>query len=115
MFFMFFFVLLYVSTASADESIVLASWYGSPDLEGNPMANGRPFKSTDPTIAAHPTLPLGTKLEIKNPANGRKLKVRVQDRGPYVNGRELDLSRAAAKKLGYATKGVTKLAVSVVD
>ena len=92
-------------------SVVLASWYGSPVLEGNLMANGEPFKSHDKTIAAHRTLPFGTKLRVKNPVNGRELVVTVKDRGPKVRSRRLDLSLAAARELGYTRKGVIKLAV----
>ncbi|HVB19761.1 MAG TPA: septal ring lytic transglycosylase RlpA family protein [Candidatus Paceibacterota bacterium] len=97
----------------ADTRIVIASWYG-PGLEGKPMANRLPFNSNDPTIAANRTLPLGTTLLVENPMNGRSLIVVVQDRGPYVTGRDLDLSYAAAKILGYAEKGVTQLAVSII-
>ena len=113
LFFLFFSVLWPASVVNA-EVIMLASWYGSPALEGAPMANGKPFKTNDKTIAAHKSLPLGTKLRVKNPTNGRELTVVVKDRGPFKKGRKLDLSKAAAKKLGYVRKGVTKLAVTVV-
>ena len=96
--------------AQARSVVVTASWYG-PGFEGSPMANGKPFKAKDPTIAAHPTLRFGTKIYLKNPDNGRRWVVEVKDRGPFIEGRELDLSKAAAKKLGYVKKGVTKLIV----
>jgi rare lipoprotein A len=75
------------------------------------MANGEPFRSHDKTTAAHPTLPFGTKLRVKNPDNGRELTVTVKDRGPFVKGRKLDLSLAAARELDYVNKGVTKLMI----
>ena len=117
LFFLFFGFLvvfwLFESTSSAKATVVLASWYGSPVLEGTPMANGEPFKAKDKTTAAHPTLPFGTRLHVKNPDNGRELMVVVKDRGPFVNGRGLDLSLAAAKHLDYIHKGVTRLMVVV--
>lgn len=117
LFFMLFLSVLFGSalSAEADDVIVLASWYGgSHVLEGSPMANGRPFKSNDKTIAAHRSLPFGTELIVTNPDNGRKLKVKVQDRGPFTEGRELDLSQAAASELGYVDDGLAALAVTIV-
>ena len=77
-----------------------ASWYG-PGLQGNTMKNGAPFDMNDPTIVAHKTFPMGTKLLLLNPKTVRYLIVTVQDRGPFVRGRDLDLSKAAAKALGF--------------
>lgn len=93
--------------------MVKASWYG-PGFEGKAMANGEPFRAKDPEIAAHNTLPLGTKILVENPENGRKLVVTVKDRGPYKKGRNLDLSRAAARKLGYIEDGIAMLDIRVV-
>ena len=93
--------------------VMRSSWYG-PGLEGNRMPNGRIFRSSDPTVAAHKTLPLGTPLWVTNPRNGKTLIVIVQDRGPYIRGRQLDLSRAAADKLGYLHEGVTPLHVTII-
>lgn len=106
LFFLFFWLI--ESPALARGVTVKASWYG-PGFEGRPMANGEPFKARDRTIAAHPTLKLGTKLSVKNPTNGRNLVVVVKDRGPFVRGRKLDLSKAAAAELGYIHEGVAKL------
>ncbi len=61
--------------------------------------------------AAHRTLPLGTVVRVTNPANGKMVKVRINDRGPYIKGRVLDLSAAAAKALGISRGGTTKLRI----
>jgi rare lipoprotein A len=87
--------------------LVTASWYG-PRHHGKLMANGRPFDMHADT-AAHPTLPLGTGLRLTNPANGRSVEVRVTDRGPFIPGRNLDLSYSAAQKLGVVKAGVSRL------
>ncbi|MDE1965925.1 MAG: septal ring lytic transglycosylase RlpA family protein [Patescibacteria group bacterium] len=98
--------------AQARGWVVVASWYGHR-FDGRLMSDGKRFEASDPTIAAHRTLPLGTKLKVRNPANGRVLTVIVKDRGPFVKGRGLDLSYAAAHDLGYADKGVARLVVSI--
>ena len=61
--------------------------------------------------AAHRTLPLGTVIRVTNPANSKTVKVRINDRGPYIKGRVLDLSAAAAKALGISRNGVAKLRI----
>lgn len=86
----------------AEAETALASWYG-PGFEGNPTASGEPYNPYDFT-AAHKTLPLGTQLEVSY--NGRSVIVTVNDRGPYIPGRELDLSQAAAEYLGLTQAGV---------
>src|ERR687897_1101848 len=80
----------------------LASWYG-PGFEGLPTASGEPFDPYGFT-AAHRTLPLGTDLVVSY--GGRSVQVTVNDRGPYVGGRELDLSQGAAEYLGLTHAGV---------
>lgn len=65
----------------------------------------------DSLTCAHRTLPFGTKLRVKNPANGREVIVRVNDRGPFVRGRIVDLSRAAAQKLGIIAQGIAVVEV----
>jgi len=87
--------------------LVVASWYGA-NHAGMSMANGRPFDMYADT-AAHRTLPMGTKLHLTNPTNGRTATVEVTDRGPFIRGRNLDVSYGVAKKLGMVEKGVTKL------
>lgn len=90
----------------ASESLV-ASWYG-PGFAGRPTASGERFDPSQLT-AAHRTLPLGTLLRVE--FNGRWIIVRVNDRGPYVKGRDLDLSRAAAEALGILSAGVARVRV----
>jgi rare lipoprotein A len=88
-------------------TLVTASWYGS-NHHGQPMANGRPFNMYADT-AAHRTLPFGTKVNLTNPANGHTATVEITDRGPFIRGRNLDVSYGVAKKLGMVEAGVTKL------
>ena len=78
------------------------------------MANGERFDKNDKGLAAHKHLALGTKLKLVNPENGRALTVKITDRGPFVKGRDLDVSLAAAKFLGFTKKGVTKLQAEIV-
>lgn len=106
------------SKVMANETMT-ASWYGpGMKLHTMPdgrrvalMANGDVFNMDDPTVVAHKTLPFGTELKLTNPNNGREILVTVQDRGPFVAGRELDLSRGAAKKIGMITAGEAELIV----
>ena len=72
------------------------------------MANGRPFNMYADTVA-HKKLPLGTRLTISNPKNGASVDVRVTDRGPYIPGRNIDLSYGVARKLGVVEAGVAKV------
>ncbi|WP_461382726.1 septal ring lytic transglycosylase RlpA family protein [Devosia indica] len=89
-----------------------ASWYGA-DFHGRKTANGEIF-SANAITAAHPTLPLPSYVRVTNTANGRSLIVRVNDRGPYVSGRIIDLSYRAASMLGYVNKGSTSVHVEYV-
>jgi rare lipoprotein A len=77
-----------------------ASWYG-PGFHGNRTASGEIYDQWSLT-AAHRTLPFGTRLRVTNTANGRSVVVRINDRGPFIPGRDIDLSRAAADALGFA-------------
>jgi rare lipoprotein A len=86
-----------------------ASWYGPPH-QGKETASGETFNQNELT-AAHPTLPLGTTATVTNLETGKSVKVKINDRGPYVKGRKIDLSRAAARKLGMTKKGVTKVKI----
>src|SRR5437762_3762354 len=86
------------------EETGLASWYGYPH-HGRRTASGEIYDMNELT-AAHRTLPLGTRLLVTNLANGRSVEVRVNDRGPFVKGRILDLSYAAARTLGAEGTGV---------
>ncbi len=88
----------------------VASFY----TEGTKTASGEKFNTLDMT-AAHPTLPFGTKLRVTNVASGQSVTVRVNDRGPYVRGRVVDVSYSAADALGMVGKGVAKVKLDVVD
>ncbi|MGH8645658.1 MAG: septal ring lytic transglycosylase RlpA family protein [Gammaproteobacteria bacterium] len=81
-----------------------ASWYG-PGFHGEQTANGEIYDQNEHT-AAHRSLPLGTDVEVTNVKTGKSVELRINDRGPYVKGRVIDLSRAAAKDLGIKEKGV---------
>ena len=87
----------------------LASFY----TEGTQTASGEKFNMHELT-AAHPTLPFGTRLRVTNVASGRSVTVRVNDRGPYVAGRVVDVSYAAAETLGMVGGGVAKVKLDVV-
>ena len=87
----------------------VASWYG-PKFHGRPTANGERFDMNE-VSAAHPTLPLPSRARVTNLENGRVLVVRVNDRGPFINGRLIDLSRRAAQLLGFHRKGLTRVRV----
>jgi len=89
-----------------------ASWYGA-DFHGRRTANGEIF-SANALTAAHPTLPLPSYVRVTNEANGRSIIVRVNDRGPYVSGRIIDLSSRAATMLGYINAGSTAVTVEYV-
>jgi rare lipoprotein A len=88
----------------------VASYY----TEGTKTASGEKFNPLEMT-AAHPTLPFGTKLRVTNVASGRSVMVRVNDRGPYVQGRVVDVSYSAADALGMVGKGVAKVKLDVVQ
>ena len=91
----------------------IASWYG-PDFHGKLTANGELYDMNEVT-GAHKTLPLPSIVRVTNLENGRSLMVRINDRGPFVNGRIVDLSRRAAQLLGYEQAGTAKVRVEVVD
>jgi rare lipoprotein A len=88
----------------------IASFY----TEGTKTASGEKFNTLDMT-AAHPTLPFGTKLRVTNVTTGRAVTVRVNDRGPFVQGRVVDVSYSAADALGMVGKGVAKVKLDVVQ
>jgi rare lipoprotein A len=88
----------------------LASFY----TEGTRTANGETFNTHEFT-AAHPSLPFGTKLRVTNVSTGRSVTVRINDRGPYVPGRVVDVSYAAADQLGMVKGGVARVKLDVVQ
>jgi len=95
-----------------DKGTMRASWYG-PKFHGRKTANGELFDQMAYT-AAHKRLRFGTLLRITNPRNHKSVVVRINDRGPYIPGRQLDLSKAAAMDLGMIKRGVLKLKVEEI-
>jgi rare lipoprotein A len=91
----------------------IASWYG-PGFDGRKTANGEVYDQYDLT-AAHPTLPMPSLVRVTNLDNGRQVELRVNDRGPFHNGRILDVSRRGAELLGFLQKGTAKVRVQVLE
>jgi peptidoglycan lytic transglycosylase len=87
----------------------LASWYGSRH-HGKRTASGEVFNQ-DKFTAAHRTLPWGSRVKITNLANGKSVEVRINDRGPFSQGRIIDVSRAAARSLGMVEQGITTVRI----
>ena len=90
----------------------VASWYGE-QFHGKQAANGEIF-NMEALTAAHRTMPLGSVVRVVNLSNGRHIHVRITDRGPYVNGRILDLSHAAAVQLGMEHGGLAYVQLEIV-
>lgn len=88
----------------------MASFYSS----GSRTASGERFNPTELT-AAHPSLPFGTKVRVTNVSTGKSVTVRVNDRGPFVRGRVIDVSKAAAQSIGMTSQGVAKVKLDVVQ
>lgn len=95
-----------------DRGTLKASWYG-PRFHGKFTANGEVYDQMALT-AAHKYLSFGTLLKVINPRNGKSVIVRINDRGPYIEGRELDLSKGAAIELGILEKGVARVKIQEV-
>ncbi len=91
----------------------IASWYGI-EYAGKPTASGEPFNPEDMT-AAHRTLPFGTVVKVTNTHNGKHVIVRINDRGPFVRGRIIDLSRRAAEELDMILTGTAPVIVEAAD
>ncbi|MCR6629103.1 MAG: septal ring lytic transglycosylase RlpA family protein [Magnetospirillum sp.] len=91
--------------------LVTASWYG-PRHQGRPTASGEIFDAGALT-ATHPSLPFGTRLVVTNPRIGSTVRVCINDRGPFVRGRTLDLSEAAARLIGTHDAGTATVAIVV--
>lgn len=87
----------------------MASFY-SEKYNGRKTANGEIYRSSKLT-AAHKTLPFGTKVKVTNLSNGKSVKVRINDRGPFIPGRIIDLTRAAARKIDMENAGVVKVKI----
>lgn len=95
-----------------DKGSMKASWYG-PGFHGRKTANGEVYDQNSFT-AAHKSLKFGTLLKITNLKNNKSVVIRINDRGPYIHGRDLDLSKAAAIELGMVKKGVAKIKVEEI-
>jgi rare lipoprotein A len=90
-----------------------ASWYGQ-QFQGRQTASGEPFDMLDFT-AAHPTLPLGTFVRVTNLRNGKAIVVRINDRGPVVDGRIIDVSYNSARALGFKEKGIQRVRLDLIQ
>lgn len=90
-----------------------SSWYG-PGFHGKITANGEVYDQMSLT-AAHKSLKFGTLLKVTNPRNGKSVVVRINDRGPYIAGRDLDLSKAAAIELGLLRRGVARMKIEQIS
>lgn len=97
-------LLVAASTVPASAQCGGASWYALYSQ----TASGEQMNPAELT-AAHRTLPFGTKLKVTNQKNGKSVVVRINDRGPFIKGRVIDLSKAAANKLGFIKSGVTDI------
>jgi rare lipoprotein A (peptidoglycan hydrolase) len=94
------------------DEVGVASWYGEA-FDGRATANGERFDMYSAS-AAHTTLPLPSIVEVTNLENGRSIRVRLNDRGPFKAGRIIDLSKAAARRLGYVEKGLARVRVRYI-
>jgi rare lipoprotein A len=95
------------------EAVGLASYYGGK-FHGRRTASGERYDMYDLT-AAHPALKFGSRVEVTNLRNGRKVRVRINDRGPFKKGRIIDLSYAAARKIGMLKHGLVKVRVRLLN
>jgi len=90
----------------------IASWYG-PGFDGNYTANGEIYDMNE-VSAAHKTLPFDTVVRVVELETGRSVVVRINDRGPFVEGRIIDLSKGAARELGIVDKGITRVGLRIL-
>ncbi|HET9209649.1 MAG TPA: septal ring lytic transglycosylase RlpA family protein [Thermoanaerobaculia bacterium] len=97
-------------SSSSFRTLGRASWYG-PHFDGQPTANGETFDMNALT-AAHRTLPLGSRVLVHNLENDRRVVVRINDRGPYIQGRDIDLSYGAARQLGMVPDGIARVEIT---
>ena len=96
-----------------DSTVGAASWYGR-EHHGRKTASGEPFNMFGYT-AAHKTLPFGTKVRVVNLINGKDVVVSINDRGPFTDGRIIDLSYAAAKSIGMIEVGIAQVKIEVIS
>ncbi|MDC7224417.1 MAG: septal ring lytic transglycosylase RlpA family protein [Spirochaetales bacterium] len=112
----YFFLLIFAQAAlllNAYEARGTASWYG-PNFQGKKTANGEIF-DTEELTAAHKTLPFDTLVRVTNLSNGKSVTVRINDRGPYVDDRLIDLSRKGAETLGMIDSGTAPVLLETLD
>lgn len=100
---------LALAGSAAGAHAEIASWYG-PGFHGRRAADGSRFNQ-DALTAAHKTLPFGTRVRVTSAATGRSVVVRITDRGPFIAGRAIDLSRGAARAIGLPGVGRVHLAI----
>ncbi|HEY0513412.1 MAG TPA: septal ring lytic transglycosylase RlpA family protein [Thermoanaerobaculia bacterium] len=98
------------ATDSSFRTLGRASWYG-PRFDGSPTASGETFDMNALT-AAHRTLPLGSRVLVHNLDNDHRVVVKINDRGPYVQGRDIDLSYGAARQLGMVPDGIARVEIT---
>lgn len=91
----------------------VASYYGRR-FHGRRTANGERFNMNEMT-AAHRTLPFGSRVRVTNTSNGRSVVVRINDRGPFIRGREIDVSRAAAEEIGMIRRGHSNVEIELLE
>lgn len=101
----------FTPAAEAKSQCGKASWYA---LAGNKTANGEIMNPAAMT-AAHRTLPFGTKVRVTNMNNGKSVVVRINDRGPFVGGRVIDVSKGAARKIGMVRSGIARVKVTALN
>ena len=107
---LFFVVMIDVSQAEEKRQCGIASWY---ELTSR-TASGE-YANPEKMTAAHRTLKFGTKVEVQNMKNGKRAIVRINDRGPFIKGRVIDVTRAAAYKLGFKQAGTTRVCYRVIS
>lgn len=101
------------SIGPTTRGVALVSYYG-PGFAGRQTANGEIFDPSKYT-AAHKSLPFNSQVRFKHPDSGRSVQVRINDRGPYIRGREFDVSEAAARKLGILDDGIKRLEYEIIS
>lgn len=101
-----------VNDLESPTEVGIASWYGE-DFDGNPTASGEVYDMNGLT-AANPRLPLGTKVKVTNLRNKRSMVLRINDRGPYIQGRLIDVSKAAAYRMGFMASGLALVEIQVL-
>ena len=108
-FFAIFLSITTVASATLIQQCGTASWYALTSQ----TANGE-MADPEAMTAAHRSLPLGTRVRVENLDNGRRLELRINDRGPFIEGRIIDVTRAAADRLGFKEQGITRLRVTAL-